>query len=45
MFVDGIKNLLDTFDFDGIYIDGMMYPKGCMNEEHGCGYRDENGKC
>ncbi len=44
IFAEGIENLLDKYDFDGIYIDGTMFPSFCMNEEHGCGYRDENGK-
>lgn len=44
LFVEGIRKLVETFGFDGIYLDGTVYPVGCKNERHGCGWRDEEGK-
>ena len=41
--LDGIARLLDEFHFDGVYLDGTYALARCMNESHGCGYRDENG--
>ena len=43
-FPEGVAYLMDTFGFDGIYIDGTVTPWACANESHGCGYRDENGE-
>ena len=43
IYVEGIKNMLDEFKFDGIYIDSMVRPLQCRNEKHGCGYRDLEG--
>lgn len=43
-FVEGIRRLLETFRFDGIYLDGTVYPQACRNEAHGCGWRDADGK-
>ena len=42
--VDGIKHLIETYHFDGIYIDGMIYPRKCTNQLHGCGYMGTDGK-
>lgn len=42
--IDGIKRLIQTYHFDGIYIDGMIYPRDCTNELHGCGYVGLDGK-
>lgn len=42
--VDGIKHLMETYHFDGIYIDTMLYPKKCTNALHGCGYVGTDGK-
>ena len=42
--IDGIKYLMETYHFDGIYIDGMIYPRKCTNELHGCGYVGTDGK-
>lgn len=39
-FIERVANLLDTYGFDGIYIDSIMYINICQNESHGCGYRD-----
>lgn len=44
IFVEGVAKLMDEFEFDGIYIDSMVRPLPCMNEKHGCGWRDESGK-
>lgn len=44
IFADGIENLIDEFNFDGIYLDGTIRPMGCSNEKHGCGYRDAEDK-
>lgn len=43
-FLNGIDRLMDKYGFDGIYLDGTLTAKWCINEEHGCGYRDEEGK-
>ncbi len=40
---DGIIKALDEFGFDGVYLDGTVTPRPCMNERHGCGYRDNDG--
>jgi len=40
---EGIKYVLDTYDIDGVYLDGTMEPFGCQNFLHGCGYKDKNG--
>ena len=42
--VDGIKTLIEKYHFDGVYIDGTIYPRGCKNEKHGCGYIGADGK-
>ncbi len=42
-FVEGIKNLIDKFNFDGIYLDTTLFVKGCTNIRHGCGYVDDEG--
>ena len=44
MFADGIEKMMDEFGFDGLYVDSMVRPLKCMNEKHGCGWRDSNGK-
>lgn len=43
IYVDGVVKLMDEFGFDGIYIDSTVRPLPCMNEKHGCGYRDKDG--
>ena len=43
VFVDGIEKMMDEFGFDGLYIDSMIRPLKCMNEKHGCGWRDTKG--
>ena len=42
-FVEGIKDLLDCFHFDGIYLDTTLCVKACTNQRHGCGYIDVDG--
>ena len=44
-FAEGIDRLMEEYGFDGLYLDGTAAPKvsGCCNENHGCGYRDEQG--
>ena len=42
--IDRVKYVMDELGVDGIYSDGMFIPWECANEEHGCGYRDENGE-
>ena len=43
LLADGISKIIDEFEFDGIYIDSMVRPLKCMNEKHGCGWRDAEG--
>lgn len=40
---EGILKCIDDFDFDGVYLDTTTAPFGCVNERHGCGYRDAEG--
>ena len=42
--VEGIRQLVEKYQFDGIYLDGTIYPRSCANQEHGCGYIDRNGE-
>lgn len=44
IFFEGIMDLYDEFDFDGLYLDSTVFPWPCANEKHGCGYRDKDGK-
>lgn len=41
--VKGILDTIDRFGFDGVYLDSLAYPRGCVNERHGCGWRDQEG--
>ena len=43
-FVENIKNLVETYHFDGVYLDGTIYGRECANELHGCGYLGIDGK-
>ena len=43
-FVEGVLQCVDTFHFDGIYLDSTTRPAACCNERHGCGYTDEHGE-
>ncbi len=43
--VENIKNLIETYHFDGVYLDSTLTIHGkCNNEKHGCGYVDVDGK-
>ncbi len=42
--VEGIKNVIERFDFDGVYVDSYFLPLGCLNGEHGCGFVDADGE-
>lgn len=44
LFIDGITNLLDTYNLDGVYLDSLAYPQNCHNTEHGCGWYDHMGE-
>ena len=41
--VEGIARLMDTYHFDGIYLDSTAKPRLCHNTEHGCGWYDNDG--
>lgn len=41
---DGIIKITQEFDFDGVYLDGSIFPRPCYNTEHGCGFVDSDGK-
>ncbi len=43
IFLEGLKELIEKYDFDGFYFDGTAWPVTCCNSEHGCGYTDEFG--
>lgn len=43
-FIKGVTAIMDTFHTDGIYLDGTATPLYCDNLEHGCGWRDAEGK-
>ena len=43
LFVSGIQKLIETFNFDGLYLDGTVDPVPCRNERHGCGWQDKDG--
>lgn len=40
--IEGIRKLVDELDIDGVYMDLGLTE--CINENHGCGYRDKDGK-
>lgn len=41
--IDRVHFVYDHYDVDGIYTDGTHIPWECANENHGCGYTDEQG--
>ncbi len=41
--IERVKYVMDYYGVDGIYTDGTYVPWECANEEHGCGYRDNDG--
>lgn len=42
-FIGGIARLMDTYNFDGVYLDGTARPLCCFNTKHGCGFYDTDG--
>lgn len=42
--VQGIKKLTEDYGFDGVYLDSTLYPRPCINADHGCGYVNAEGK-
>ena len=42
--IERVKFVMDVLKVDGIYTDGTYVPWECANENHGCGYRDKEGK-
>ena len=40
---DGIAQMMDEYDIDGVYLDGTANPWPCTNTRHGCGYRRPDG--
>lgn len=43
LFVNGVANIMDTYNIDGIYVDTASKPEHCDSVEHGCGWYDKNG--
>ncbi len=43
MYYEGLKALIEKYNFDGFYFDGTAVPCFCCNTEHGCGYVDDQG--
>ena len=41
---DGIAEVMDKYDVDGVYLDGTIEPIGCANKLHNCGYLSPEGK-
>mgnify|MGYP000940272377 CR=1 FL=1 len=41
--VQGIADMIDEFDIDGVYLDGIANPPECYNLQHGCGHIGDNG--
>ncbi len=41
--VQGIADLMDEFDIDGVYLDGIANPPECYNLRHGCGHIGDDG--
>ncbi len=41
--VEGLRELVDKYHFDGIYLDSTFNVNGCTNALHGCGYVDADG--
>ena len=40
---DAIARTMDEFGIDGVYLDGMEFPAGCINTLHGCGSMRSDG--
>lgn len=44
LFINGIEKLMDTYNIDGVYLDGTSRPNYCTNVNHGCGWYDDKGE-
>ena len=44
MMIAGAARLMDEFDVDGLYLDGVGIAGACHNVHHGCGFVDTDGK-
>lgn len=43
LIVQGIADLMDEFDIDGVYLDGIANPPECRSMAHGCGHIGDDG--
>ncbi len=43
LLVSGLKELVEQYHFDGIYLDSTLNVCACTNARHGCGYVDSDG--
>jgi len=41
--VEAVKMTLESYNIDGVYIDGFTEPTACRNYLHGCGYKAADG--
>lgn len=44
LFINGIEKMMDTYNIDGVYLDGTSRPNYCTNINHGCGWYDDQGE-
>lgn len=44
LMAQGLAQMTEEFGFDGVYLDGTIFPYACHNNEHGCGFYDFDGK-
>ena len=44
LFINGIEKIMDTYNIDGVYLDGTSMPNYCTNVNHGCGWYDGEGR-
>ena len=44
LFINGVTKIMDECHTDGVYLDGTSHARLCYSEEHGCGWRDHEGK-
>ena len=44
LFVNGVADIMDKFNIDGVYLDGTARPWPCSNVNHGCGWYDAKGE-
>lgn len=42
-YIHSLAQRIDTYNDDGVYLDGTAQVMECKNPEHGCGYKDANG--